>query len=34
MDRASTEKALCMLTCLPNGIQAMSMDIPGWCRPP
>ena len=29
MDRASTEKALCMLTCLPNGIQAMSMDIPG-----
>ena len=29
MDRASTEKALCMLTCLPNGVQAMSMDIPG-----
>ena len=29
MDKASTEKALCMLTCLPNGIQAMSMDIPG-----
>ena len=29
MDQASTEKAVCMLTCLPNGIQAMSMDIPG-----
>ena len=29
MDKASTEKAVCMLTCLPNGIQAMSMDIPG-----
>ena len=29
MDKTSTDKALCMLTCLPNGIQAMSMDIPG-----
>ena len=29
MDKASTEKAVCMLTCLPNGVQAMSMDIPG-----
>lgn len=29
MDKASTEKALCMLTCLPNGVQAMSLDIPG-----
>lgn len=29
MDEASTGKALCMLTCLPNGVQAMSMDIPG-----
>ena len=25
----TTGKALCMLTCLPNGVQAMSMDIPG-----
>ena len=29
MDKMSTERAVCMLTCLPNGIQAMSMDIPG-----
>ena len=29
MDKPSTDKALCMLTCLPNGVQAMSMDIPG-----
>ena len=29
MDKTSTERAVCMLTCLPNGIQAMSMDIPG-----
>ena len=29
MDKPSTDRALCMLTCLPNGIQAMSMDIPG-----
>ena len=29
MDEVSTGKALCMLTCLPNGVQAMSMDIPG-----
>ena len=29
MDWASTERAVCMLTCLPNGVQAMSMDIPG-----
>ena len=29
MDEASTQRAVCMLCCLPNGIQAMSMDIPG-----
>ncbi len=29
MDQASTGKVLCMLTCLPNGIQAMSAEIPG-----
>ena len=29
MDWASTERAVCMLTCLPNGVQAMSMDMPG-----
>ena len=29
MDKASTERAVCLLTCLPNSIQAMSMDIPG-----
>ena len=29
MDKASTDKVLCMLTCLPDGIQTMSMDIPG-----
>lgn len=29
MDEGSTAKALCMLSCLPNGIQAMSADIPG-----
>ena len=29
MDKASTERSVCMLTCLPNGIQAMSMEIPG-----
>ena len=29
MDAASTRRALCMINCLPNGIQAMSMDIPG-----
>ena len=29
MDAATTEKAICLLLCLPNGIQAMSMDIPG-----
>lgn len=29
MDAASTAKALCMLACLPNGVQEMSMDIPG-----
>ena len=29
MDEVTTGKALCMLTCLPNGVQAMSMDIPG-----
>ena len=29
MDEASSGKVLCMLSCLPNGIQAMSADIPG-----
>ena len=29
MDAVTTEKAICLLLCLPNGIQAMSMDIPG-----
>lgn len=29
MDAASTQRAVCMLCCLPNGVQAMSRDIPG-----
>ncbi len=29
MDDASTNKVICMLTCMPNGIQKMSMDIAG-----
>lgn len=29
MDGASTETILCLLTCAPNGVQAMSADIPG-----
>lgn len=29
MDQESTDRALCMLSCVPNGIQAMSMDLPG-----
>ena len=29
MDAASTQRAACMLCCLPNGIQAISRDIPG-----
>ena len=29
MDAASTQRTVCMLCCLPNGIQAMSQDIPG-----
>lgn len=29
MDAATTEKVVCLLTCLPNGIQAMSPDIAG-----
>ena len=29
MDADTTERVLCLLLCLPNGIQAMSMDIPG-----
>ena len=28
MDEASTQRAVCMLCCLPNGVQAMSRDIP------
>ena len=27
MDEESTQKAICLLTCMPNGIQTMSMDI-------
>ncbi|MCI2058535.1 MAG: M20/M25/M40 family metallo-hydrolase, partial [Oscillibacter sp.] len=29
MDAESTAKAVCLLTCLPNGVQVMSTDIPG-----
>jgi len=29
MDKASTAAAVCLLTCAPNGIQAMSADIAG-----
>ena len=29
MDQASSGKVICLLTCAPNGIQAMSADIPG-----
>jgi len=29
MDADSTARAVCLLTCAPNGIQAMSADIPG-----
>ena len=29
MDKASTRRVLCFLTCAPNGIQAMSAGIPG-----
>lgn len=29
MDAETTGKVICMLTCLPNGIHAMSADIPG-----
>ena len=29
MDGASTGKVLCMLTCLPNGVQVMSADMEG-----
>lgn len=29
LNAASTDKVLCMLTCLPDGVQAMSADIPG-----
>lgn len=28
MDAASTQRAVCMLCCLPNGVQTMSQDIP------
>ena len=28
-DQVSTDKIICMLTCMPNGIQSMSMDIEG-----
>lgn len=29
MDKETTEKVLCFLNCLPNGVQTMSADIPG-----
>ena len=29
IDEVSTEKIICLLTCMPNGIQKMSMDITG-----
>lgn len=29
MDQNSTDKVICLLTCMPNGIQKMSMDIAG-----
>jgi dipeptidase D len=29
MDEVATRRILCWLTCAPNGVQAMSMDIPG-----
>lgn len=29
MDEETTKKAICMLMCLPNGVQAMSADIEG-----
>ena len=29
MDETSTQKVICLLTCMPNGIQKMSMDIAG-----
>lgn len=29
MDEASTARTICMLTCMPNGIQTMSADIAG-----
>ena len=29
MDGESTRRALCLLACAPNGVQAMSQDIPG-----
>lgn len=29
LDGAATEKVICMLTCLPNGVQAMSSEIEG-----
>ena len=29
MDKETTERVLCFLTCLPNGVQTMSADIPG-----
>ena len=29
LDGPSTRRALCLLTCAPNGVQAMSADIPG-----
>ena len=29
MDQVSTERVICMLTCLPNGIQVMSAEIAG-----
>ena len=32
MDAASTRRALCLLTCAPNGVQEMSREIPGMVQ--
>lgn len=29
MDKDSTQRVICLLTCAPNGVQAMSADMPG-----
>lgn len=32
MDALSTQRALCLLACVPNGVQEMSHDIPGMVQ--